>query len=265
MVDQAAPSKLDEAIAATPVDGDKPAKAPGVPEKPKLAEGIELMGEMKESAFAEPPWLASRDGKFLQITEVVHRISEHADGTKTIDEIAAAVSADSEAQFTPAEVSQLIATTLIPTGIIEKADGSVAEPPDNGPSALSVNLKMKMLSPKLIDALTGVLKVFYWPPVLIGILALAAATQYWVFFIHGIGGSVNEAFYTSGMLLAVLLMIIASAAFHELGHAAGLRAGGGQVRGMGAGIYIIYPAFYTDVTDNYRLPRWSRVRTDLGG
>ena len=34
---------------------------------------------------------------------------------------------------------------------------------------------------------------------------------------------------------------------------------------MGAGLYLIYPAFYTDVTDNYRLGRWGRVRTDLGG
>jgi putative peptide zinc metalloprotease protein len=34
---------------------------------------------------------------------------------------------------------------------------------------------------------------------------------------------------------------------------------------MGAGIYIVYPAFYTDVTDSYRLGRWARVRTDLGG
>jgi putative peptide zinc metalloprotease protein len=34
---------------------------------------------------------------------------------------------------------------------------------------------------------------------------------------------------------------------------------------MGAGIYLVYPAFYTDVSDNYRLKRWARVRTDLGG
>jgi putative peptide zinc metalloprotease protein len=27
----------------------------------------------------------------------------------------------------------------------------------------------------------------------------------------------------------------------------------------------VYPAFYTDVTDNYRLARWGKVRTDLGG
>jgi putative peptide zinc metalloprotease protein len=34
---------------------------------------------------------------------------------------------------------------------------------------------------------------------------------------------------------------------------------------MGAGIYVVWPAFYTDVTDAYRLGRWGRVRTDLGG
>jgi hypothetical protein len=53
--------------------------------------------------------------------------------------------------------------------------------------------------------------------------------------------------------------------FHELGHAAALRYGGGRARGIGVGFYLIYPVFYTDVTDSYRLDRWDRVRTDLGG
>ena len=34
---------------------------------------------------------------------------------------------------------------------------------------------------------------------------------------------------------------------------------------MGAGLYLVWPAFYTDVTDSYRLGRAGRVRTDLGG
>ena len=34
---------------------------------------------------------------------------------------------------------------------------------------------------------------------------------------------------------------------------------------MGAGLYIVWPAFYTDVTDAYRLGRGGRLRTDLGG
>jgi len=52
---------------------------------------------------------------------------------------------------------------------------------------------------------------------------------------------------------------------HEFGHAAALRYGGGTPRSIGAGLYILYPAFFTDVTDGYRLGRWARVRTDLGG
>ena len=34
---------------------------------------------------------------------------------------------------------------------------------------------------------------------------------------------------------------------------------------MGAGLYLVWPAFYTDVTDSYRLGRAGRLRTDLGG
>jgi putative peptide zinc metalloprotease protein len=34
---------------------------------------------------------------------------------------------------------------------------------------------------------------------------------------------------------------------------------------MGAGIYLVWPVFYTDVTDSYRLDRRGRLRTDLGG
>ena len=34
---------------------------------------------------------------------------------------------------------------------------------------------------------------------------------------------------------------------------------------MGAGLYLVWPAFYTDVTDSYRLGRAGRIRTDLGG
>jgi putative peptide zinc metalloprotease protein len=50
-----------------------------------------------------------------------------------------------------------------------------------------------------------------------------------------------------------------------LGHAAACAYGGATPGGMGAGIYVVWPAFYTDVTDAYRLDRGGRLRTDLGG
>jgi putative peptide zinc metalloprotease protein len=60
-------------------------------------------------------------------------------------------------------------------------------------------------------------------------------------------------------------MFVLAAAFHELGHAAGLRYGGGKVRAMGVGLYLVYPVFYTDITASYGLERPARLRADLGG
>ncbi len=66
-------------------------------------------------------------------------------------------------------------------------------------------------------------------------------------------------------MLAVLGMLLGGTLFHEFGHAAGCRYGGGRPGAIGVGVYVIMPAFYTNVTDAYRLDRAGRLRTDLGG
>ena len=66
-------------------------------------------------------------------------------------------------------------------------------------------------------------------------------------------------------MLLLLAILLASTLFHEFGHAAACRYGGATPGPIGMALYIIYPAFYTDVTQSYRLGRAGRVRTDLGG
>ena len=66
-------------------------------------------------------------------------------------------------------------------------------------------------------------------------------------------------------LLIVLGLTLVSAMFHECGHAAGCRYGGARPGKIGVGIYMVWPAFFTNVTDSYRLSRAGRLRTDLGG
>ena len=60
-------------------------------------------------------------------------------------------------------------------------------------------------------------------------------------------------------------LVLFSGFLHELGHAAGTRCGGAAPGGMGVGIYLAFPAFYTDLTDSSRLNRRGRLRSDLGG
>jgi putative peptide zinc metalloprotease protein len=50
-----------------------------------------------------------------------------------------------------------------------------------------------------------------------------------------------------------------------LGHATACRYGGAEPGVIGVGIYLIWPVFYNDLNDSYRLDRAGRLRADLGG
>src|SRR5438093_10570311 len=50
---------------------------------PRLVAGVELLGELRGSGFAEPQWLARRGGRFLQLSEVLYRVASEVDGERT--------------------------------------------------------------------------------------------------------------------------------------------------------------------------------------
>lgn len=237
-----------------------------VAERPRLADGVELSGEMPETGFQQQQWLAQRDGRFIQLTEMLYAIAELANGTRTTSDIAEAASERLGRKLVADNVRELIARKLIPLGLIVKADGTVEkQEPSAARSPLAVNMRMAMVSPRFIDPFTKFLQYLFLPPVIAVVLLATCVAQGWLFFIHGVANGAQSILYQPGLLLALLGMVILSTAWHEFGHASALTYGGGKVRGMGAGLYLVYPAFYTDVTDNYRLGRWARVRTDLGG
>ncbi|TGD71740.1 hypothetical protein E4634_16630 [Mangrovimicrobium sediminis] len=68
----------------------------------------------------------------------------------------------------------------------------------------------------------------------------------------------------SDALLAVLLLLVGML-LHELGHICACHRGGGAIGGIGVGLYLIFPVFYAEVTDAWRLPTRARARVDLGG
>jgi putative peptide zinc metalloprotease protein len=275
----ASPARRDASVAPTPAQAPdanaanaKPASADQKPQfsvsdvadAPALAPGVVLSGQMEESAFQEEPALVQKDGRFIQLTELLFLVVKNIDGKRTVDEIAAAVDKEHDKDISPDDVRKLIAEKLMPIGIVATRDGKVAVS-QTSRSPLQLNMKMAMVSPALLKATTGVLQGLFFPVVLVPLVIFAFALVGWVFFVHGIAASIHDAFYTPGLLLLTFGIIVVSAAFHELGHAAGLRKGGKLPRAMGAGLYLVYPAFYTDVSENYQLKRWARVRTDLGG
>src|SRR5207237_4086106 len=122
-----------------------------------------------------------------------------------------------------------------------------------------------VVSPGAVRRITSPFRPLFFSPVVVVVLGTLVAIDVWLFGYHGIGQSVHDALYHPALLLVLLGLVIASAAFHEFGHAVACTYGGATPGVMGAGIYIAWPAFYTDVTDAYRLDKRGRLRTDLGG
>ena len=256
-----APSKVQWVKNQTPIDVTE------VSERPLLAPGVELVGEMKETGFQEGQFLIRRDGQFVQLTELLYRVAEQANGERTLEEMAVGVTESTQWLVSADDVRHLLQSKLIPLGLVAAADGTVASraPASRAPSPLAFRMRARVLGPPVIDPISKVLQVLYSPFVLVPVLVAVVAAHVWLFLVHGAMGSILEVIYKPGLLLLLLPLSIAASIFHEFGHAAALRYGGGRARGMGAGIYLIFPAFYTDTTDSYRLGRWARVRTDLGG
>lgn len=237
---------------------------------PRRAAGVLLCGRLRGSGFVASQWLVQRDGQYLQLPEPLYRLLEAANGRRSPAELATRLTRRLGLIVRAETVEALVAQRLAPLGLVAVEAGP--EPTAAGPIAtasgrapLALSAKCRMVSPRLIDPCTAVLQVLYWPPLLVLALAASAGLLRWLFFVHGARGSLSTALRDPTHLLVVLGLVLLGGAFHELGHAAALRYGGGRVRGMGMGLYLVYPAFYTDVSENYRLGRWARVRTDLGG
>src|SRR5262245_25922862 len=97
-----------------------------VADRPALALNVQLMGEMQGHGFADSLWLIQRDSRFIQVTELLYRIAEQANGERTLDEIATGVTELTDWMVTAADVRQLIQTKLVPLGLIAPTDGAGA-------------------------------------------------------------------------------------------------------------------------------------------
>jgi putative peptide zinc metalloprotease protein len=251
---------------AGPDGARHPQPGAGVSDPPKPAPNLHFAGQMKDGAFEGKQYLVERDGQFLQLSELLLLTLAHVDGKRSLDEIAKGVSAKAFRQVTPDNVRALLAK-LVPLGLVAGADGSLVPSAREraAQSPMQVQLKMAVIPAAVTNAITGLFSVLYFPPILVAILLASLAAHAWFYVVHGVGKSVHDVLYSPGLILILLGFFVVSAAFHELGHGAGLRYSGGTVRAMGVGLYLVYPVFYTDITDAYRLSRGKKLRASLGG
>ena len=254
-------SALHEASGTTTGDA-APAASPA--DVPVRATGLELIGEIPGSGYKEPPSLVRRgDGQAMTLTPLLYAVLSAVDGRRDHGEIAAVVGSAVGRQVT-AENVQTLCERLRTLGALQRADGSEPALKRSNP-LLALRFRHVVTDPDVTNRVTAPFARLF-APVVVAVVSLAfVAVCGWLLFGKGLASATHQAFDQPVLLLVVFVLTVVSAGFHEFGHASAARYGGATPGAMGTGLYLVWPAFYTDVTDSYRLGRAGRVRTDLGG
>jgi len=234
-------------------------------EVPVPADGIELLGELDGSGFEEPLFLVRRsDGQTIQLTELLYHVLECVDGERDLDAVAGAVSEIIGKEASADDIAFLVEEKLRPLGLVCDRDGSqpVVEKPN---PLLALRFRLVISDERWTRRLTTPFAALFWPPIVVAVIVAFVVMTGWLLFGEGVGSSLRQVMYQPSLIVLMFVLTALSAGFHEFGHAAACRYGGATPGAMGAGLYLVWPAFYTDVTDSYRLSKGGRLRTDLGG
>jgi putative peptide zinc metalloprotease protein len=241
-----------------------PQHPPGAVATPRLADGVELLGEYQGSAYAQPPSLVRRpDGQVIQMSRLLYQVTCRIDGLRDPGAIADLVGEDLGLSLSGDQVRHLISSKLLPLGIVA-AEGAPAALPRANP-LLALRARGTLLPRVAANAVGVLLRPLFRPPIVVAVVGSVLAVDAWLFASRGLDLGLQQVLRNPVDLLIVAGLSLVSALFHECGHAAACRYGGARPGVIGAGIYLVWPSFFTDVTDSYRLSRAGRLRTDLGG
>ena len=234
------------------------------PREPALAraEGIELLGDLQGSGYKDGAALVRRaDGQVVQLGLLMYTLLECIDGRRNIAELATEM-CEKLGRACDEEHVVALAEKLAAQGLLAGHEDNA--PPRRNP-LLALRWKVLVTDPTWTRRLTAPFAFLFHPVIVWPVVAAFLGVIWFVLFHKGVASATSQAFNHPGLLVLVVVLAVASAGFHELGHASACRYGGAEPGGMGMGLYLVWPAFYTDVTDAYRLPRRDRLRVDLGG
>ncbi|GHG45908.1 hypothetical protein [Streptomyces griseocarneus] len=241
-------------------------------QEPTLVAGMELVGEFEGSGYREPPQLVCRpDGQIVRLPALLYQVVRALDAPRrsgrepVMTEVAGELRRETGREFTSEHVAFLLDKKLAPLGITTYSDGTPPPPTPKSDPFLAFRFRLAVLPERVTWFLSGLFAWLFSPLLVAGLLGAFVAGEAWLWTTQDTGAALQTVLSSPASVLLVVALAIASCVFHEMGHGAACRYGGVRPGAMGCGIYLVWPAFYTDITNSYRLGRAGRIRADLGG
>jgi putative peptide zinc metalloprotease protein len=257
--------RRDPAGTHPPADGSRTTvTAPADPAVPRLAPGVELLGEYLGSGLTEPTYLARRPpGQVMQISRLLYLVLSEIDGSRTAEEIGDRASAAFGRRVSAGNVEYLLASKLAPLGLLAGSDMNRAVKAKS--AILTLKARRTLVPDPAVQVVARLLRPLFNPFVVVAVLVGFSTADFFLYSHGQFHAAAVAVLNRPVVILLILGLVVLSMLFHECGHAAACRYGGARPGVIGMGLYVVWPAFYTNVTDSYQLSRAGRLRTDLGG
>src|SRR4051812_33894013 len=186
----------------------RPVAAPPPAPAPRLADGLELLGEVHGSGYKEGAALVRRaDGQMVQLGPLMYALLAAIDGRRDVDELAGAMSEDLGRQVEREHVVAL-AGKLAAQGLLAGSEHNA--PPRRNP-LLALRWKVLVTDPVWTRRLTAPFTVLFRPWLMWPILTAFAAVCWFVLVHKGVASATAEAFDRPELLLLVFALAVRSA------------------------------------------------------
>ena len=234
---------------------------------PVLKAGVQVL-PFDSSTVARRYLLVRGDGRRWHISEYLAGVIGAIDGEQDAEGIAATVTTALGRAVQRVDVERVLTGFLTANEIVERPAGAdesglPAVPSPGRPS--STTLRQPLIWGRPLGLVTRVMawlfrSPFAWP-ILCGMVGIQVAWS--LTHLATISRAMHSS-WTSDVLV-VLALVFLSLFLHEFGHASACRAFGAKEGEIGFAIYLVFPVFYCDVTDAWKLSRRQRAALDMAG
>lgn len=205
------------------------------------------------SSAASGRYLLGYNGKFFEansyVVELINYLQENADEDVAISKYIE----KRQGKYTKKQVKGFIEKYLYPlvnTDVPQKRKQFLYE--------------KELFSASLVDKITPYLVGLFNKWLVCGILIFAVIVD--VSYLSQTSNLLDfNKHIDAYSIIGIVMFMLGSSLFHELGHATACRHFGIQHKGIGFGLYLNFPVFYTDVTEIWKLNRQQRNVVNLAG
>lgn len=200
----------------------------------------------------------------LEVSPLLHLVASQLGNGTELDDVAGRVATELGRPVSTESITHLLERKLRPLGIISTAGDPEPEMAAAAP-ILAMTVRAAVIPRPAVKVATTLLRPLFLPPIVAAALVGLLTVDRWLLLGHDAGRAAHDLMSQPLLLLIVIGLTLTAAIFHELGHATASSYGGAEPGVIGAGIYLMWPVFFNDLNDSYRLSRRGRLRADLGG